>query len=142
MSLNFQKAEYEGFPMRYITFLWDNYFRRYLAKAFELLFTVRILNCPTVCLSPLGNHSKSYYGNNFRTNCQSLLQMKYLANRLELGIKYFSVRTILVLKVKNVLILTVIYYVNHQLVIGDLVLKVKQVLLLIVLKARFDCSLI
>ena len=34
--------------MRYITFLWDNYFRRYLAKTVELLFTVRILNCPTV----------------------------------------------------------------------------------------------
>ena len=48
MSLNFQKAEYQGFPMRYITFLWDNYFRRYLAKTVELLFTVRILNCPTV----------------------------------------------------------------------------------------------
>ena len=36
--------------MRYITFLWDNYFRRYLAKTVELLFTVRILNCPTVSL--------------------------------------------------------------------------------------------
>ena len=46
----------------------------------------------------------------------------------------------MVLKVKNVLILTVIYYINHQLVIGDLVLKVKQVLILTVLKAKFDCS--
>ena len=39
----------------------------------------------------------------------------------------------MVLKVKIVLILTVIYYINHQLVIGDLVLKVKQVLILTVL---------
>ena len=34
--------------MRYITFLWDNYFRRYLAKTVELLLTMWILNCPTV----------------------------------------------------------------------------------------------
>ena len=53
--------------------------------------------------------------------------------------RIFSVRAILVLKVKIVLILTVIYYINHQLVIGDLVLKVKQVLILTVLKAKFDC---
>ena len=46
----------------------------------------------------------------------------------------FSVRAILVLKVKNVLILTIIYYINHQLVIGDLVL------ILTVLKAKFDCT--
>ena len=45
----------------------------------------------------------------------------------------------MVLKVKIVLSLTVIYYINHQLVIGDLVLKVKQVLILTVLKAKFDC---
>ena len=58
-----------------------------------------------------------------------------------LALRTFSVRAILVLKVKNVLILTVIYYINHQLVIGDLVLKVKQVLILTVLKAKFDCIL-
>ena len=58
-----------------------------------------------------------------------------------LALRTFSVRAILVLKVKNVLILTVIYYINHQLVIGDLVLKVKQVLILAVLKAKFDCTL-
>ena len=57
-----------------------------------------------------------------------------------LALRTFSVRAILVLKVKNVLILTVIYYINHQLVIGDLVLKVKQVLILTVLKAKFDCN--
>ena len=45
----------------------------------------------------------------------------------------------MVLKVNNVLILTVIYYINQQLVIGGLVLKVKQVLILTVLKAKFDC---
>ena len=58
-----------------------------------------------------------------------------------LALRTFSVRAILVLKVKIVLILTVIYYINHQLVIGDLVLKVKQVLILTVLKAKFDCTL-
>ena len=58
-----------------------------------------------------------------------------------LALRTFSVRAILVLKVKIVLILTVIYYINHQLVIGDLVLKVKQVLILTVLKAKFDCML-
>ena len=57
-----------------------------------------------------------------------------------LALRTFSVRAILVLKVKNVLILTVLYYINHQLVIGDLVLKVKQVLILTVLKAKFDCN--
>ena len=56
-----------------------------------------------------------------------------------LVLRTFSVRAIWVLKVKNVLILTVIYYINHKLVIGDLVLKVKQVFILMVLKARFDC---
>ena len=58
-----------------------------------------------------------------------------------MALRTFSVRAILVLKVKIVLILTVIYYINHQLVIGDLVLKVKQVLILTVLKAKFDCTL-
>ena len=41
------------------------------------------------------------------------------------ALRTFSVRANLVLKLKNVLILSVIYYINHQLVIGDLVLKVK-----------------
>ena len=59
-----------------------------------------------------------------------------------MALRTFSVRAILVLKVKNVLILTVIYYINHQMVIGDLVLKVKQVLILTVLKAKFDCTTI
>ena len=58
--------------------------------------------------------------------------------KLNLALRTFSVRAILVLKINKVLILTVIYYINHQLVIGDLVLKVKQVLILTVLKARFD----
>ena len=57
-----------------------------------------------------------------------------------LALRIFSVRAILVLKVKHFLILTVIYYINHQLVNGDLVLKVKQVLILMVLKAKFDCT--
>ena len=60
-------------------------------------------------------------------------------NKSNLTLRTFSVRAILILKVKNVLILTVIYYINHQLVIGDLVLKVKQVLILTVLKTGFDC---
>ena len=48
MSLNLQKAEYQGFPMRHITFLQHNYFRKYLAKTVELLFTGRILYCGSV----------------------------------------------------------------------------------------------
>ncbi len=43
---------------------------------------------------------------------------------MNLALRTFSVRTILVLKVKNVLILTVIYYIKVVMVIGDLVLKV------------------
>ena len=57
-----------------------------------------------------------------------------------MAVRTFSVRAVLVLKVKNVLILTVIYYINPQLVIVDLVFKVKQVLILAVLKSRFDCT--
>ena len=57
-----------------------------------------------------------------------------------LALRTFSVRAILVLKVKNVLILTVTYYINHQFVIGDLILKVKQVLIWTVLKSKFDCT--
>ena len=53
MSFNVQKAEYQGFPMRYITFLQHNYFRKYLAKSVELLFTGRILFCGSV-LTRLG----------------------------------------------------------------------------------------
>ena len=59
-----------------------------------------------------------------------------LTVQLNLAIRTFSVRAILVLKVKIVLILTVIYYINHILVIGDLVLKVKQVLILTVFNAK------
>ena len=87
------------------------------------------------------------------TMCHASLKMALLLHKvglvsrlmsttvqLNLALRTFSVRAILVLKVKNVLILTVIYYINHQLVIGDLVLKVKQVLILTVLKAKFDCT--
>ena len=72
---------------------------------------------------------------------ESIAFLKILWNEVQsnLALRTFSVRAILVLKVKIVLILTVIYYINHQLVIGDLVLKVKQVLILTVLKAKFDC---
>ena len=48
-----------------------------------------------------------------------------------LALRTFSVSANLALKVKNVLILTVIYYINHQLAIDGLVpLKVKHVLIL------------
>ena len=77
------------------------------------------------------------------TTCKASASIRFRAFAMyvqsNLALRTFSVRAILVLKVKIVLILTVIYYINHQLVIGDLVLKVKQVLILTVLKAKFDC---
>ena len=36
--------------------------------------------------------------------------------------------------------MTVVYYINHQLVIVGLVFKIKQVLILTVLKAKFHCT--
>ena len=78
----------------------------------------------------------------FRRKCYITFfwKMRDFDTTVELGFKNFFVRAILVLKVKIVLILIVIYYINHQLVIGDLVLKVKQVLILTVLNARSDCT--
>ena len=70
----------------------------------------------------------------------SIIQIIIIQSNLAL--RTFSVRAILVLKVKNVIILTVIDYINHRLVIGNLVLKVKQVLILTVLKAKLDCMYI
>ena len=67
-----------------------------------------------------------------------LLLNPYVLIQSNLALRTFSVRAILVLKVKNVLILTVIDYIRMVMVISDLVLKVKQVLILIVLKAKFD----
>ena len=82
--------------------------------------------------------TSTYLRPNIRAPCISAKIYQVQSN---LALRTFSVRAILVLKVKIVLILTVIYYINHQLVIGDLVLKVKQVLILMVLKAKFNCTL-
>ena len=54
-------------------------------------------------------------------------------------LRTFYVRAILVLKAKQVLILTVLNAKIQKFVIGDLVLKVKQVFILTVLKAKFNC---
>ena len=42
------KAEYQGFQMRYITFLYDNWFLSNRAKIAELLFTGPIFSCLSV----------------------------------------------------------------------------------------------
>ena len=92
------------------------------------------------------NHQRQFFVVSVAT-AGYLISMKISSSQVckpiqsNLALRTFSVRAILVLKVKIVLILTVIYYINHQLLIGDLVLKVKQVLILTILKAKFDCIL-